>query len=145
MDALIKELNEFLSDLNVLYRKLQNYHWNVKGKSFFVLHSKLEEYYNGVNSEIDKVAEKILMLGGQPLGTMKDYLNISSIKEAENAKVTGDVVLKNLLEDFSYCKQKAEAIKVKADDSNAYIISSYMDEVIDEYSKACWMLKQSME
>lgn len=145
MDALIKELNEFLSDLNVLYRKLQNYHWNVKGKSFFVLHSKLEEYYNGVNSEIDKVAEKILMLGGQPLGTMKDYLNISSIKEAENAKVTGDVVLKNLLEDFSYCKQKAEAIKVKADESNAYIISSYMDEVIDEYSKACWMLKQSME
>lgn len=145
MDALIKELNEFLSDLNVLYRKLQNYHWNVKGKSFFVLHSKLEEYYNGVNSEIDKVAEKILMLGGQPLGTMKDYLNISSIKEAENAKVTGDVVLKNLLEDFSYCKQKAEAIKVKADESNAYIISAYMDEVIDEYSKACWMLKQSME
>ncbi|WP_066714945.1 Dps family protein [Clostridium sp. Marseille-P299] len=145
MDALIKELNEFLSDLNVLYRKLQNYHWNVKGKSFFVLHSKLEEYYNGVNSEIDKVAEKILMLGGQPLGTMKDYLNISSIKEAENAKVAGDVVLKNLLEDFSYCKQKAEAIKVKADESNAYIISAYMDEVIDEYSKACWMLKQSME
>lgn len=145
MDALIKELNEFLSDLNVLYRKLQNYHWNVKGKSFFVLHSKLEEYYDGVNSEIDKVAEKILMLGGQPLGTMKDYLNISSIKEAENAKVTGDVVLKNLLEDFSYCKQKAEAIKVKADESNAYIISAYMDEVIDEYSKACWMLKQSME
>lgn len=145
MDALIKELNEFLSDLNVLYRKLQNYHWNVKGKSFFVLHSKLEEYYNGVNSEIDKVAEKILMLGGQPLGTMKDYLNISSIKEAENDKVTGDVVLKNLLEDFSYCKQKAEAIKVKADESNAYIISAYMDEVIDEYSKACWMLKQSME
>lgn len=145
MDALIKELNEFLSDLNVLYRKLQNYHWNVKGKSFFVLHSKLEEYYNGVNSEIDKVAEKILMLGGQPLGTMKDYLNTSSIKEAENVKISGDVVIKNLLEDFSYCKQKAEAIKVKADESNAFIISSYLDGVIDEYSKACWMLQQSME
>ncbi len=145
MDALLKELNEFLSDLNVLYRKLQNYHWNVKGKSFFVLHSKLEEYYNGVNSEIDKVAEKILMLGGQPLGTMKDYLNTSSIKEAENVKISGDVVIKNLLEDFSYCKQKAEAIKIKADEANAFIISSYLDDVIDEYSKACWMLQQSME
>ena len=145
MDALLKELNEFLSDLNVLYRKLQNYHWNVKGKIFFVLHSKLEEYYNGVNSEIDKVAEKILMLGGQPLGTMKDYLNTSSIKEAENVKISGDVVIKNLLEDFSYCKQKAEAIKIKADEANAFIISSYLDDVIDEYSKACWMLQQSME
>ena len=28
-------LNEFLADLNVFYRKLQNYHWNVQGRDFF--------------------------------------------------------------------------------------------------------------
>ena len=145
MSELLKELNEFLADLNVLYRKLQNYHWNVKGKSFFVLHGKLEEYYNGVNSEIDEVAEKILMLGGQPLGTLKDYLEISSIKEAENVKISGDEVLKNVLEDFTYAKKKAESIKVKAEEASAVIISAYMDEVIEDYSKACWMLNQSME
>ncbi|WP_455718222.1 Dps family protein [Anaerosporobacter sp.] len=145
MVELIKELNEFLADLNVLYSKLQNYHWNVKGKNFFVLHGKLEEYYNGVNSEIDEVAEKILMLGGQPLGTMKDYLEISNIKEAENVKISGDEVLKNVLEDFTYAKKKAEAIKVKAEEAAAVIVSAYMDGVIEDYSKACWMLNQSME
>ena len=145
MNELLRELNEFLADLNVLYRKLQNYHWNVKGKSFFVLHGKLEEYYNGVNSEIDEIAEKILMLGGQPLGSMKDYLEISKIKEAENVKISGDEVLKNVLADFGYAKKKAESIKAKAEDASAAIISSYMDEVIEDYSKACWMLSQSME
>lgn len=145
MGELLKELNEFLADLNVLYRKLQNYHWNVKGKNFFVLHSKLEEYYNGVNSEIDEIAEKILMLGGQPLGTMKDYLEISKIKEAENVKISGKEVLKNVLVDFGYIKKKAEFIKVKAEEASAVIISSYMDEVIEDYSKAHWMLSQSME
>ena len=145
MNELLKELNEFLADLNVLYRKLQNYHWNVKGKSFFVLHGKLEEYYNGVNSEIDEIAEKILMLGGQPLGSMKDYLEISNIKEADNVKISGDEVLKNVLVDFGYAKKKAESIKAKAEDASAAIISSYMDEVIEDYSKACWMLSQSME
>ena len=145
MGELLKELNEFLADLNVLYRKLQNYHWNVKGKNFFVLHSKLEEYYNGVNSEIDEIAEKILMLGGQPLGTMKDYLEISKIKEAENVKISGKEVLKNALVDFGYIKKKAEFIKVKAEEASAVIISSYMDEVIEDYSKAYWMLSQSME
>ncbi|WP_312495894.1 Dps family protein [Anaerosporobacter sp.] len=145
MGELLKELNEFLADLNVLYRKLQNYHWNVKGKNFFVLHSKLEEYYNGVNSEIDEIAEKILMLGGQPLGTMKDYLEISKIKEAENVKISGKEVLKNVLVDFGYIKKKAEFIKVKAEEASAVIISSYMDEVIEDYSKAYWMLSQSME
>ncbi|WP_455714424.1 Dps family protein [Anaerosporobacter sp.] len=145
MVELIKELNGFLADLNVLYRKLQNYHWNVKGKNFFVLHGKLEEYYNGVNSEIDEVAEKILMLGGQPLGRMKDYLEISKIKEAENVKISGDEVLKNVLEDFSYAKKKAESIKAKAEEESAVIISAYMDEVIEDYSKASWMLNQYLE
>ena len=28
-------LNQFLADLNVFYRKLQNYHWNIQGKDFF--------------------------------------------------------------------------------------------------------------
>ena len=43
MDNLIKCLNEYLSDLKVFATKLQNYHWNVKGKDFFIMHQKLEE------------------------------------------------------------------------------------------------------
>ena len=52
METLIKELNQYLSDLAVFYRKLQNYHWNVKGSDFFVVHEKLEEYYNKINDQI---------------------------------------------------------------------------------------------
>ena len=35
MENILNNLNTFLSDLNVFYRKLQNYHWNIKGKDFF--------------------------------------------------------------------------------------------------------------
>ena len=42
---LLDEMNNFLSDLAVFYRKLQNYHWNIKGNDFFVIHEKLERYY----------------------------------------------------------------------------------------------------
>ena len=44
MSKLVSNLNQLLADLNVLYRKVQNYHWNIKGKEFFQLHAKLEEY-----------------------------------------------------------------------------------------------------
>lgn len=50
MKNIINELNEFLADLNVFYRKLQNYHWNIAGKNFFVIHQKLEEYYDDINT-----------------------------------------------------------------------------------------------
>ena len=81
-----QNLNELLSDLNVFYRKLQNYHWNVTGQDFFQAHSKLEELYNEINEQIDEVAEHILILGEEPLGTLKDYLEKTNITEAENKK-----------------------------------------------------------
>ena len=99
-------LNEFLSDLNVFYRKLQNYHWNVEGINFFEVHAKLEEYYNQVNESIDEIGEHILILAGQPLGTMEDYLNTTSIVEAENKKIKSAAIFHNLINDYSMLLKK---------------------------------------
>lgn len=143
MDELVKCLNEFLSDLNVYYRKLQNYHWNVKGKEFFVMHAKLEEYYDDINTQIDEIAEHILMIGYQPLGRMKDYLEISKIQEAENVKVGVDVVFKGVIDGYNSLEQKVKDIKNKADTLNCYSTSALMDNYISDYSKKLWMLNQS--
>ena len=48
-----QKLNHFLADLAVEYHKLQNFHWYVKGKDFFTVHSKLEEYYDGISDMAD--------------------------------------------------------------------------------------------
>ncbi len=142
MDEIIKNLNELLSDLNVFYRKLQNYHWNIKGKSFFTIHSKLEEYYNEVNEQIDEIAEHILSLGYQPLGTMKDYLQISKISEAENEKICEDDVFTNVMQDMQIILDRLLTIKKLSDQNNEYMTSSLCDEYMLEYSKKIWMIKQ---
>lgn len=138
-------LNELLADLNVFYRKLQNYHWNVEGKDFFVIHEKLEEYYNEINEQIDEVAEHILILGGEPWGTMNDYLKNTSIVEAENKKIKLDVIFHNLINDLSMLLKKVIEIKEQADNSNEYLTSTLMDSYIENYSKKIWMLKQSQD
>ncbi len=140
-----QDLNELLADLNVFYRKLQNYHWNVEGKDFFVIHEKLEEYYNEINEQIDEVAEHILILGGEPWGTMKDYLENTSIVEAENKKIKSDVIFHNVVNDLGMLLKKVIEIKGQADSSNEYATSTLMDSYIENYSKKIWMLKQSME
>lgn len=144
MENMINELNKFLSDLNVFYRKLQNYHWNIVGKDFFVIHSKLEEYYDGINEQIDEIAEHILILGGQPLGTMKDYLANSDIAEANNEKVKDSLVFQNVVKDLEKLLGEVVKIKEEADKNNEYSTSSLMDEYILDYSKKLWMLKQMM-
>ena len=40
MNKTINALNQYLADLNVYYRKVQNYHWNVIGQGFFTVHAK---------------------------------------------------------------------------------------------------------
>ena len=142
MENLEKELNEFLADLNVFYRKLQNYHWNIEGKNFFVMHEKLEEYYDKINKQIDEIAEHILILGKKTLGTMKDYIEKSCIEEAQNAKIEGDIVLDKILKDYETLLQKAMCIKKLADEHHIYATSSLIDNYILEYSKIIWMLKQ---
>ena len=143
MENLVKDLNEFLADLNVFYRKLQNYHWNITGKSFFVMHAKLEEYYDKINEQIDEIAEHILILGKQPLGTMKDYLQITKIVEAKNEKIKEEEVIDSIITDYNTLLQKAIKIKEEADEQKCYGTSSMIDEYISEYSKNLWMLNQS--
>ena len=145
METLIKELNQYLSDLAVFYRKLQNYHWNVKGSDFFVVHEKLEEYYNKINDQIDEVAEHILTLNAQPLGTLKDYLNTTKIAEAENKKVDCTMVFNSIIKDYSTLLQDVKDIKKLADEKQEHKTSTLMDSVIEDYTKKLWMLKQSME
>ncbi len=140
-----QDLNVFLADLNVFFRKLQNYHWNVEGKDFFIAHEKLEEYYNEINEQIDEIAEHILILGGEPWGTMKDYIDNSDIVEAENKKIKSDAIFHNVVNDFSMLLKKAIQIKEKADSKNEYSTSSLMDDYIGDYSKKIWMLKQRGE
>ena len=140
-----QNLNELLSDLNVFYRKLQNYHWNVTGQDFFQAHSKLEELYNEINEQIDEVAEHILILGEEPLGTLKDYLEKTNITEAENKKIKSQEVFQTILKDYKKLLEKVTEIKEKADEQKEYKTSALMDDYILDYSKIIWMLKQKEE
>ena len=139
---MIEKLNKLLSDLNVFYRKLQNYHWNVKGHDFFTIHAKLEEYYNEVNEQIDEIAEHILILNGHPLGTMKDYINTSDIEEAKNEKITSQEIFTEVIKDLEKLLEDVKQIKKCADENEDYPTSSLMDEYIENYGKKLWMLKQ---
>ena len=141
---MIEDLNKLLADLNVFYRKLQNYHWNIKGNDFFVIHEKLEEYYNEINEQIDEIAEHILILNGQPLGTMEDYLETTKIVEAKNEKITSEDIFKELIKDFKQLLNDSKEIKKQADEEGDYETSTMIDEYISNYGKKIWMISQML-
>lgn len=136
------DLNLLLSNLNVFYRKLQNYHWNVTGADFFTTHEKLEEYYNCINKQIDEIAELIVSKNCYVMATMKEYLENSQIKEVESKKVNSCEIWKNILKDYETLIENCKKIKTDAENENCPVTSSIMDEYLKDYNKKCWMIKQ---
>lgn len=145
MEANIQNLNEFLCDLEVMSVKLQNYHWNVQGKGFFITHEKLEEYYDEIRMQIDEIAEHILSQGYQPLGTMQDFIKNSEIQEAKNERIKSLPIIKNVIQDLNILQQKAIKIKQEAENQSDYATSALMDNYLCNYAKKLWMLNETMK
>ena len=139
-----EDLNLFLSNLNVFYRKLQNYHWNVKGEDFFTVHAKLEELYDDINEQIDEIAEHILIIDGEPYGRMQDYLDTAQIQEASNEKICSSKIFAAILKDYNILIENATKIKEDADNLKKYDTSALMDEYLQDYKKKVWMIRQML-
>lgn len=93
-------VNKQVANWSVLYIKLHNYHWYVTGPEFFTLHAKFEELYNEAGIHIDELAERLLALGEKPVATMKDCLEMASVKEADGGESATEMV-KSVVEDFT--------------------------------------------
>lgn len=112
---LVEIVNKQVANWSVLYIKLHNYHWYVKGSQFFTLHVKFEELYNEAAVHIDELAERLLAISGQPVATMKEILEMSSIREA-NGNEDAEEMVANISNDFSILTgELKEGMKVAAD------------------------------
>ena len=137
-------LNKYLANLHVLYTKLHNFHWNIEGKNFFQIHAKLEELYDATAEEIDEVAERVLTLGLRPLASMKDYLEVATIKEVESVGIQSEAVLRSVLEDFStLIKDLREGIEIAGKHGDE-VSTDMMIVALENYEKTSWMLRATL-
>ncbi|MCL1948996.1 MAG: DNA starvation/stationary phase protection protein [Turicibacter sp.] len=139
MSQLVDALNKQVADWNVLFVKLHNFHWYVKGPSFFTLHLKFEELYTEAATHIDVIAERILAIKGQPLATMKDYLAVTTIEEgkgSENAEEMVSEIAKDLTNIMEDLKKIIELAEGEGDNRTADLFIGLYDGL----EKHTWML-----
>lgn len=136
----IQAVNLQVANWTVLYTKLHNYHWYVKGRHFFTLHVKFEELYNEAGMIIDEFAERILALEGKPVATLKECLELSTIKEAKGNEKEEDMV-SQLHDDFSkLVDELQQGIEVAEQEEDA-ATADMLTEVKKSLRKHMWMFK----
>ncbi|MFF2910117.1 MULTISPECIES: Dps family protein [Bacillales] len=133
-------LNREVANLNVLYVKIHNYHWYVKGEQFFSLHVKFEELYDDITLKMDEVAERLLSIKGRPAATLKEYLELASIQEATGKEDTRAMV-QTLIEDFATVSEElTEGIEL-AEKGNDQPTADLFIKIRSDLEKQQWMLR----
>ncbi len=142
--ALTGQLNQLLADYQVFYQNLRGFHWNIKGREFFELHLKFEEFYNDAVIKIDEIAERILTLEGEPLHTFTAYVNHADIKEEKgitNGIEGVEIVVKNF-STIILLEREILALAAEADDEGTVAL---MSDYISQTEKTLWMLNSYLQ
>lgn len=134
-----EKLNGLLANFQIFYQNLRGLHWNIKGKNFFELHLKFEEFYTDAQVKIDLIAERILTLQVKPLHTFEDYLNTSTVPVGKD--ISNDVeAVELVVSSLSKLLILEREILYLSDETNDEGTNSMMSDFIAVQEKTIWML-----
>ncbi len=135
-----------LADEFLLYTKLRNYHWNVRGPNFIALHRLFEEQYEALAEIVDEVAERIRQYGEFAPGTLEEFKQLSRLAEQPQEYPDWRTMIGNLVADHETIirelRTDIENIDEDVDDEAA---ESFLSELVDQHQKMAWMLRMHLE
>jgi len=141
-EKVVEILNVLLADEFVLYTKTLNYHWNITGTSFAELHKFLEAQYEEMSGIIDSVAERTKKIGGNALGTLKEFSQQTRLKEFPGQVLEALKMIKGLLSDHEalivHLRKDLELCDEKYNDKGT---CDFLTGLMEQHEKMAWMLR----
>lgn len=144
MEKLFKALNKQVANFSVFFTKLHHYHWYVEGPQFYQLHVKFEELYDEMNKLYDEFAERILMIGGNPVSSLKSYLELTSLKEA-SGKEDALVMAKHILDDYKILNKELKEVLEIAQSEGDEVTADLVIGTMTSFEKHIWMLSATVK
>jgi len=136
-------LATILSNEMTLYVKTRKFHWNISGNSFMELHKLFEDQYRILEANIDEVAERISQLGEKTIGTMKEFVENSTLKESPNEYPSQKQMLEELLGNHEQLATEFRAyIPIFENENNDIGSADFITGLLQEHEKMAWILRR---
>ena len=137
----ISMLNQTLACTVDLRSQVRQACWNIKGKDFSLLHPIFATMLKELQTYTDMVAERITVLGGTVMGTVRMAAMQSKLPEYPDAVMEGDGHLLALVERFGhYAGTLRDDITLAADIEDAGSAAIYTD-ISREVDRQLWILE----
>lgn len=136
------KLNQLLADEFVLYSKTLKFHWNIEGPDFHALHIFLEEQYNSLQVIIDSIAERVRKIGHFAIGSMTEYLKVTTLKEhTETGSITVKEVAELVNDHESIIRDMRDCIDDFEEKYNDAGSADFITGLLKSHEKMAWMLR----
>ena len=142
----ISILSSILANEMTLYVKLRKFHWNVSGESFMEFHKLFEAQYTQLEASIDEIAERISKLGGKTIGTMKEFSDLTVIKESPNHYPSQKEMVKELLEDHeTVIIHLRKNVDISAEENKDAGTADFLTGLMEAHETMAWTLRRYLE
>jgi len=139
----IRSLTAILSDEMTLYVKTRKFHWNVSGESFMELHKLFENEYEELEERVDSIAERINKLGGKTIGTMKEFISSTRIKESPGNYPLQRDMMNELMEDHeSIIKLLRKDIDECSLNFKDIGTADFLTGIMEKHETTAWILRR---
>ena len=135
----VTALQNLLADFQIYYTNLRGFHWEIKGRGFFVLHEKFESMYDDTATKVDEIAERILTLGGTPENKYSGYLKVARIQEVSGVTSSHEAV-DNILNTYKHFIAEERKLIDLANEANDAVTADMLTGYLKEQEKMIWML-----
>lgn len=136
-------LAKLLADTYTLYLKTHNFHWNVTGPMFNTLHLMFETQYDELALAVDAIAERIRALGMPAPGSYKDFLALTSIKEAVGVP-SAEEMIAQLVKDHEAVSRTARSIFPLSNGADDEPTADLLTQRMQIHEKTAWMLRSML-
>lgn len=129
-------MNLRLADAVDLQMQMKQAHWNVKGPNFIGLHELFDKVDESVESYVDKIAERIVQLGGIAEGTVRVSAGRSRLAEYPLAIADGTAHVEAVARALSTFGREARATIEEAntlDDADTADLFTEISRGIDQW------------
>ena len=142
--SVVEALRQVVADSYAVIGQTHICHWNVRGPSFFSLHTAFEEQYNELFLAVDEIAERIRAKGAFAPGGLSNLSRMAGIDE-----ISEDAGATEMVKHLVTAHEKLLADLKTARDSAAEEGDSESEDLmiarIQVHEKTLWMLKSYLE
>lgn len=143
-NSLTDMLRKTVADSYALMGQTHICHWNVRGPSFFSLHTAFEEQYTELFTAIDEIAERVRALGSLAPGGLANLAGIAGMPEIKEDAGSKEMV-KHLLKLNRGLVGDLKAARDLAADAGDTQTEDLMIGRMQVHEKTIWMLASFLE